>query len=132
MRLKLYIKESTESGRLTHEIQDLKQRWFVYSYLKNTEKNWLDTGPVLAVETTIDINTTEKSIYLNRQDAKRRGKGYGLETMEFILKLAKKKGFKTAKGYVEHINAAPLSMLKKLGFKETENTVSGRYFYKKL
>ena len=80
MRLKLYIKESTkESMRLTLEIQDFLQRWFIYSYLKDTEKNWLDTGPVLAVTTTIDINDNEKSIYLNRQDAKKRGKGYGLE-----------------------------------------------------
>jgi GNAT superfamily N-acetyltransferase len=127
------LAEGRKSTRLVHEIKDLRERWFISSYLKDTEKNWLDGDQkILAVETTIDINKKDKSIYLNRQDARRRGKGYGQETMEFILKLAKKKGFKKAKGYVEYSNSAPISMLKNLGFKKADDSKFGSYFIKIL
>jgi hypothetical protein len=126
--------ESIESKRLFYKIDDKKVRVFIKSFLKDSEKTWLDPKgqDILAVETTIDVNKKEKSIYLNRMDASKHGKGYGRETMDYFLKYFKKKGFKTAKGYVEFSAIESANMLIKLGFKKTTETEHGRYFERKI
>jgi predicted GNAT family acetyltransferase len=122
-----------ESKRLYFKVLDLKQRMFFESYIKDSEKNFLQPKDkdVLAVETTIDINDKDKSIYLNRMDAALQGNGYGRETLEFILKYFKQKGFKTAKGYVEFTATGSRSMMNKLKFKEV-TAKDGSYFERKL
>jgi uncharacterized membrane protein len=121
-----------ESKRLTFIINDMGVRVFINSYLKDSEKTWLDTPEqTLAVETTIDLNKKEKSIYLNRMDASKHGKGYGRETLEFFLSYFKRKGFKTAKAYVEFSATDSANMLRKLKFKEGKGK-DGRYFERKL
>jgi GNAT superfamily N-acetyltransferase len=64
-------------------------------------------------------------------DAHRKGKGYGKETLEFILKLTKRKGYKFARGYTEFQAVDSQNMLRKLKFKETDSD-EGKYFERKL
>ena len=134
MRLKNYLlTESFESKRLNYDLEDHKIRLFVKSYLKDSEKTWIDSiGDVLAVEATIDLDPKEKNIYLNRIDAFKKGKGYGRETIDFILSYLKRKGYKTARGYVEYLSIESANMLKKLNFKEVNGGEFGRYFEKRL
>jgi len=133
MKFREYLTEGNSSARLDHKIQDLKSRVFIDSYLKDSEKNWLDGDrEIKAVSTTIDLNTKTKEIYLNRMDAHRTGKGYGREALEFILKYTKSKGYKSAKGYTEFGAIDSQNMLTKLGFKPGTDQDSGKYFIRKL
>jgi hypothetical protein len=136
MLVERLIREAADEGtldtsRLTLSWRVLDgKRMIIDARLKQPdwlEKAMMDVHPERpAVEQTVDFNGTEA--YLNRMDAYFHGKGYGGEVMLAVLKLLKGRGFQSARGYIEHDNAASQRMMKKLGAVESDRREHGSYW----
>lgn len=118
---------SIQSERMEHRIQNASdQKLFIDSFLKDSEKNWLDAGrEVKVVETIVDIHRASNGAYLNYIHSLRQGKGYASEVMKTIIGLLDKSGINTIRGYTESHNLAPQTMFKKFGFSEESRTSQG-------
>jgi len=77
MKLIDLILENTENFRVEEE-GDWKNRIFLTAYLKDEKKTWLSTNSKEA-ELTVDINSKEKTAYLNYVQAHSKGKGYAAD-----------------------------------------------------
>lgn len=125
-------KGSFESARLgfTYTIDASGRRMFIDARLKSPdwlEKAMIDVHPERpAVEQTVDLDGDEA--YLNRMDANFHGRGYGRETMQAVLRFLKSRGFKHARGYIEHGNTNSQNMMKKLGAVQGEYKEHGAYW----
>ena len=120
-----------KTKRLDITIDDRGNRIFFTGYLNKESKTWLDVGEEPVVEGTLDVDLKNRLLYLNRLDAWRRGKGFGLELLEYGIQYAiKKYGVTKARGYIESSNIASQSMLRKMGFGKREETKEGAYWEK--
>jgi ribosomal protein S18 acetylase RimI-like enzyme len=115
--------------KLTYKILG-GRRMVIDAWLKSPdwlEKAQMDVKPdESAVQQTVDFVGDEA--YLSSMDALFRGKGYGPEVMTAVLHLLKDRGFKTARGYVEHGNAASQRMMKKVGAVAKDRKEHGSYW----
>lgn len=116
-----------------------QDRLFIEASLRpdrDDSPDWLKqakgTNPVIAVEVTLDLIHSQKEGHVNHILAHRKGKGYAAETLKWIAKMLKLKGFVTVMAYIENNNVASRSMAEKAGWKLMKQEKHGAYYGKKL
>lgn len=88
--------------------------------------------PVVAVEVTLDLVHAQKEGYINHILAHSKGKGYAAETIKWIAKTLKARGFTSIMCYIENSNSSSKSMAEKAGLKPMRREKHGEYWGKKL
>lgn len=132
MKFKIFLEDAPTKSRIELESNgDWNHRVFFEAYLKEEHKNFLERGrKTLRGEATVDL--TGDGAYINRIDAYPKGQKFGSELLEAILKELAKRGFKTARTYIESSNPDSKMLFKKFKFKEAEKTDHGSYWETKL
>ena len=117
MKFKVFIEEVQSKPRIEVEHHgDWNHRVFFEAYLKEEHKNFLQQGrKVSCGEATVDLGGD--SAYFNRIDAYPKGQKFGSELLAEILKELVKRGFKTARTYIESSNPDSKMLFKKFKFK---------------
>ena len=132
MKVDKLFEETSSTSRIEVEYHgDWNQRVFFESFLKEEHKHWLEKGSKTPRgEATVDLNGDKA--YLNRIDVYPKGRGFGSELLAEILKELTKRGFKTARTYIENANPDSRMMVKKFKFEEAEKSSHGSYWEKSL
>ena len=133
LRLNTAGAEVLDTPRLRVQLRDVGGRLFLDGFLKDTARDWLEqaidpTNVNPVVEATIDYNVEKGTVYLNRMDALRRGRGYGVELLGAILQHFRGRGFHDAEGYIENFNLPSRDMVRKLKFEQRRETPEGAYW----
>ncbi|MBE3141136.1 MAG: GNAT family N-acetyltransferase, partial [Thermoplasmata archaeon] len=122
-----------KTRRMDVVIETYGERLFLTGRLEKNQRTWIDVSNTPVAEGTLDVDSKNGIVYLNRMDALRSGKGYGRELLEYGIHYAMEKyGVTKARGYIESANATSQSMLRKMGFNSTEQTKDGSYWEKSL
>lgn len=119
----------TERQHVVMDEHKSGERTFLTAFKKDAERNFLDPPETKTVEATIDPNPKDKTLYLNRIDALKGGKGYAAEVLRNALDHYAKRGYKSATAYVQFIDDASQRIMVKLGGAQGQETKSGRYWH---
>ena len=132
MKFKIFVEDAQTKPRIEVEHHgDWNHRVFFEAYLKEEHKNFLERGrKALRGEATVDLGGD--GAYINRIDAYPKGQKFGSELLDEILKELTKRGFKTARTYIESSNLDSKMLFKKFKFKEVDKKDHGSYFEKTL
>lgn len=118
-----------ETNRLVIDTNIVEgERLFLTATQKQSETDWLNPSPKIAVEATFDLNQSEKSVYLGRVDSLVRRKGYAKEAVESMMTEFGNAGFETMTTYVQYVDQDSHSMMQKLGGVRGKETSSGCYY----
>jgi ribosomal protein S18 acetylase RimI-like enzyme len=134
MKFKIFLEDAPTKPRIEVESHgDWNHRVFFEGYLKEEHKNFLERGrKALRGEATVDL--AGDGAYINRIDAYPKGQKFGSELLDEILKELAKRGFKTARTYIENSNPDSKMLFKKFKFKEEgyDRSHIGTYWVRNL